>query len=205
MVYWLHWLAVTPAITASSHWEAGMLLIYLSMLEDNQERNLFEEIYSSNRKLMLKMAGDIVPSGWVEDAAHNAFLRIAKNIEKFFSITCNERRHLCVTIVRNISRDMLRDSDAAKTVYWDESSEPAAEISVVDEILRVERLSDIERCIGMLAPALREVVDLRLVLGYSTSETSALLGITREAVRTRLHRGRMKLQELLIKEGITHG
>ena len=182
-----------------------MLAFYLSMLDTDEEKDLLEEMYLSNRKLMLRTAEGILKSGWAEDAVHNAFLRVAKHLDKFSSLPCNKRRYLCVTIVRNISLDMLRNSHGDKMVCWNESSELATDVSVMDEILRAERLSDIERCIGMLEPALRDVVDLRLVLGYNTNETAALLGISQEAVRTRLHRGRAKLKEVLAKEGITHG
>jgi RNA polymerase sigma-70 factor (ECF subfamily) len=175
------------------------------MLETDHERDLFEEIYTSNRKLMFFTAEGIVKSGWAEDAVHNAFLWIAKNIEKFFSISCNERRYLCASIVRNVSLNMLRDSHKDKMTPWDDNYDLAHEASVIDDILRVERLSDIERCIRMLEPALRDTVDLRLVLGYNTSETSEMLGISQEAVRTRLHRARTKLKELLTTEGIPHG
>lgn len=180
-------------------------MLYLLMLEDTHDQNLFEEIYHANRKLMLKIAGTIVPTDWAEDAVHNAFLRIAKHVEKFSSISCNERRCLCVTIVRNISLDMLRDSHQDSSICFDEESEMVYEESAMDEILRVERLSDIERCIRALEPALRDVVDLRLVLGFDTVETAALLGITPEVVRIRLHRGRNRLKESLTKEGITNG
>ncbi|MCL1821142.1 MAG: sigma-70 family RNA polymerase sigma factor [Oscillospiraceae bacterium] len=181
-----------------------MPTFFFPALDTDNKKDLLEEIYSSNRKLMLRIAEGILKSGCAEDAVHNAFLRIAKNIEKFSSISCNERRCLCVTIVRNISIDMLRKSHRDKMIPWDEVNEPIRHISAIDEILRVERLSDIERCIGMLEPALRDVVDLCLVLEYNTRETAALLDISHEAVRTRLHRGRTKLKEMLVKEGITH-
>jgi RNA polymerase sigma-70 factor (ECF subfamily) len=164
-------------------------------------KNLLEELYLSNHTIMLKTAGRIAPSGWAEDAVHDAFLRISNNIEKFIPLSCNERRYLCVSIVRNVALNMLRDSRPRETLAFDETLAGAA--SVEGDVLSAERLSCIERCIAMLEPALRDVIDLRLALGYSTEETAALLGISREAVRTRLHRGRAKLREILGREGIT--
>jgi RNA polymerase sigma-70 factor (ECF subfamily) len=181
-----------------------MIYTYLAMFSDDIQRDLFEEIYTSNRKLMFNVASGIVPNGYAEDAVHNSFLRIGKHIEKFYSLDCNERRYLCVTIVRNISHDIRRKSHSDLKIPFEDVGELPDSINVADEILRIERLADIEQCIKRLEPVYRDVVDLRLVLGYDTRETAEMLGISQSSVKTRLHRGREKLKELLTVEGICH-
>ena len=180
------------------------MMIYLAMLDTDAEKELFEEIYSTNRKHMLKTAEGIIASGHAEDAVHDAFLRIAKYIGKFSAISCNERRYLCVTIVKNVALNMRRDSHAGKMEPFYELDEIPNDESVEEALLRHECLAVIEKSIGMLEPALKEAVNLRLVLGYSTSETAELLGITQEAVRTRIHRGKLKLKKILTAEGMAY-
>ncbi|MGH9804052.1 MAG: sigma-70 family RNA polymerase sigma factor [Candidatus Acidiferrales bacterium] len=51
--------------------------------------------------------------------------------------------------------------------------------------------------IGRLSPALRSVFQLRDVEGFSTEETAQSLGISITAVKSRAHRARLELRELL--------
>lgn len=55
----------------------------------------------------------------------------------------------------------------------------------------------LERAIDTLPRRLREVFVLRDVQGLSTAETAALLGLTADAVKTRLSRGRRALRRML--------
>lgn len=61
-----------------------------------------------------------------------------------------------------------------------------------DETRRIVR-----SCIEQLPEAYREIVLVRDIEGLDTGEAAALLGITENAVKTRLHRARQALRELL--------
>jgi RNA polymerase sigma-70 factor (ECF subfamily) len=58
------------------------------------------------------------------------------------------------------------------------------------ELDRAELGKLLEHCLGQLPQGNREVMVLRDVLELDTAETAACLGLTEEAVRVRLHRGR---------------
>ena len=73
-----------------------------------------------------------------------------------------------------------------------EGSSP--EEQLVDRQLR-QRLSAI---LGELDPGLREVIVRRDVMGESAKEAAAALGITVEALKSRLHRARQQLKERLL-------
>lgn len=47
----------------------------------------------------------------------------------------------------------------------------------------------------------RQVLEMKVLLGYTDKEISARLGITETAVSTRASRGRQLLQDILDKEG----
>ncbi|MCB9728224.1 MAG: sigma-70 family RNA polymerase sigma factor [Deltaproteobacteria bacterium] len=55
----------------------------------------------------------------------------------------------------------------------------------------------LEAALAALEPAMREVVVLRDVEGLSAAETAAVLGLSVKATKSRLHRARVKLRELL--------
>lgn len=185
--------------------EGSSLIIFLALLDTQEQITQFEEIYNANRKTMLtKAEGVLGSSGWAEDAVHEAFLRIAKNIEKFTPLPCHEIRYLCVTIVRNVSLNMRRDSHMADMVSLDNRTELSESSDIADELLRVERMTDLERSLENLDLIYKDVVHMRLVLEFSTRETAELLGLSEDVVRARLHRGREKLKKLLIEGGVAH-
>ena len=56
-----------------------MLLIYMSFIDDESRRRLFEEIYFSYRKQMFLVARTVLKNDSdAEDIVHDVFLRIAK-------------------------------------------------------------------------------------------------------------------------------
>jgi RNA polymerase sigma-70 factor (ECF subfamily) len=56
-----------------------------------------------------------------------------------------------------------------------------------------------------LNPEARSVVVLRMIEGYSTKETSELLGIAEGTVMSKLSRALKKMKETLLKNGIAYG
>ena len=76
---------------------------------------------------------------------------------------------------------------------------PKAEIAISVELLLVkeEARAMVRRCIDQLPKSARILLLLRDIEGYTTSETAALLGITKGAAKTGLHRARGKLKLLL--------
>ena len=65
------------------------------------------------------------------------------------------------------------------------------------ELQSGETRAELNRAIDMLSPALRMVFLLRDVEGFSGLETAAILGISEDAVKTRLVRARLKMREEL--------
>jgi RNA polymerase sigma-70 factor (ECF subfamily) len=61
----------------------------------------------------------------------------------------------------------------------------------------VEARAELERALRELPDGLRSVFVLRELEGLSTEETAAALSLTPEAVKTRLHRARLRLRERL--------
>jgi RNA polymerase sigma-70 factor, ECF subfamily len=65
------------------------------------------------------------------------------------------------------------------------------------ELMSSESRSYMDQAVDMLTPALRAVFVLRDIEGLSTQETADVLGLTEEAVKTRLSRARLRLREVL--------
>ncbi len=65
------------------------------------------------------------------------------------------------------------------------------------EVLNLETRRMMQEAVDNLSAPLRSVLVLRDMDGLSTEETAAVLGISIEAVKTRLHRARMTLRNEL--------
>jgi RNA polymerase sigma-70 factor (ECF subfamily) len=66
-----------------------------------------------------------------------------------------------------------------------------------DELMTAEAREEMDRAIAELPEALRSTFVLRDIQGLSGAETAEVLGITVQAVKTRLHRARMRLRDRL--------
>ena len=85
------------------------MLIYLTMIEAEEDRHRFLSLYRRYKKLMLYIAHDILHDPHdAEDAVHEAFLRLAEMIEKIHEIDCPETRSLIVMITKSKAIDLYR-------------------------------------------------------------------------------------------------
>jgi len=90
------------------------------------------------------------------------------------------------------------------------SSRPSVSLSDVEEVLPAsgtdctEKLS-LWQAVERLPADLRTTITLFYYEGFNIRQISAVLGITEAAVKTRLHRGRAGLRNLLGEEETEHG
>ena len=84
-----------------------MLQIYLAAADSAEDRSLIEFLYTEYKQVMYKTAVSILHNNEdAEDAVHEAFLRVIKNISKFRKYSCNENVSYLVIIVRGIALNM---------------------------------------------------------------------------------------------------
>ena len=149
---------------------------------------MLEQLYLTNRTVMLQRAlGILGDQQLAEDAVHDAFIRITRHIGRLKNMPSDERRYLCLTIVKNVALNMLRDRK--ETVELPETLQAVSNEVILD--------MDITTAINTLEEGHRNVVLLRLRYGFSTAETAKLLGIKQGTVRSRLNRAREFLREAL--------
>ncbi|MGB9680546.1 MAG: RNA polymerase sigma factor [Thermoanaerobacteraceae bacterium] len=68
-----------------------MLPIYLAMLDGEEDKNKFELLYVTYRKLMFYVANRILnDERLAEDAVHQTFLKILENFDKVGEISCHK-------------------------------------------------------------------------------------------------------------------
>lgn len=144
------------------------MLIYLQVIETEEDKNKFEDIYQKYRGLMYYVAYKRLHHEQdTEDAVHHAFMKIAENITAIDPVSPKTKQFV-VTIVNNRVTDMLRMN----------GRHPAAEYN--DEILSglsSELHTDdlLTEAILKLPEQQRHVIWLKYYHGYSLREISKML------------------------------
>lgn len=177
-----------------------MLLIYLQMLESEADRSKFTQLYETYKGLMFYTANRILKNETdAEDAVHEAFIAILKNLEKILEIDCPKTRSYIVIIVERKALDLVRERRHATVPLYDEAAELAVEMDI--PLLKKDGLAE---ALAKLPPRYREVILLRYANELSTKEIAKALGLSSAAVQKLLWRAKDALRQKLNGDGGEH-
>lgn len=135
-----------------------------------------------------------------EEITFDTFIRCFKSL-KSFDRTKTFSTWL-YTIAHNLTIDFLRKHKKEQE-YLDDRQPDSMEIADVktatpsSEYEKKQKLSKIEQALNQLAPIDREIVILFHKEEKSYEEISKVLNIPMSTIKTRLHRARLKLKELV--------
>lgn len=171
-----------------------MLLIYLSMLDSNEDQQDFIELYNRHCNAMLLVARRYFPQDQAsaEDAVQNAWIKAIENFSKIQEIPCNKKGAYLVIIVRNECISILRSR---------KNELPLEEALTKGQEDLDDSARSVVEIICQMPDTYRSVLELRFVEGCNTREISKRLGLTESTVNTRIHRGRTLLIKKLTEEG----
>lgn len=177
-----------------------MLILYLSMIENEQDKSFFEELYQEYRYTMLGVAFNYLKDiQLAEDAVHDAFLKILQHLDKIRYFECNKTRTYFVLIVKNIAIDMLRRQKHLEPAALEDFADSLETIQPgPDETAESAEGEDIlMKALKAVPRPYLDVLSLRMVYGFDNSQIARLLNIPETTVRVHLYRGRKKLMALL--------
>ena len=154
-----------------------MLAIYLSMLETNEEKNQFEQLYIKYKQDMYAVAYGILKNKEdAEDAVHQSFLKA------YIVIIC---RNTAINIYRQNQNRAEHSTELFETEIVDESY---FEKQNYDELLLA---------IKQLPQIYKDVIYLYFLQEFSAKETATQLEISSELVRQRALRAKKMLKDIL--------
>ncbi|MDD2495690.1 MAG: sigma-70 family RNA polymerase sigma factor [Tissierellia bacterium] len=180
------------------------MLIYLNVLDTEEEKSKFEQIYNYYRHTMFYVAKSILKDYYLsEDAVHDAFINIAKNMDNILDVNSNRTKGYVVVIVRNISFNMLKKQKNIADID-DFEENLSDDVNLEDKVLSKISFDLIVAEIDSLPIIYKDVLYLTYVEDMKTQEISALINISNEAVKKRLQRGRKKLFENIKKNFCTN-
>ena len=172
-----------------------MLSYFLSVLESNEDRRVFAEIYEKYHTKMEKTAIYILKNQEdAEDAMQNAFMRVIKHFDKAISIPCEELQFWLISIVKNEALMIIRKKRKVVTLE-DNADIPS---NIIEDI---HSYNDLVGVFSKLPETYRAVLEMKVFIGYSDKEIAKILGISETAVSTRASRGREILRKIAGQEG----
>ena len=171
-----------------------MLAIYLSMLETNEEKNQFEQLYIKYKQDMYAVAYGILKNKEdAKDAVHQSFLKIADNFSKVSQIPCHELKAYIVIICRNTAINIYRQNQNRA-----EHSTELFETEIVDEsYFEKQNYDELLLAIKQLPQIYKDVIYLYFLQEFSAKETATQLEISSELVRQRALRAKKMLKDIL--------
>lgn len=136
-----------------------------------------QEVFVRFYKAMERFRGDSAVSTYLTRIAINQSLKALKKRQRWFE--------------RFLSRDAQ-----------DGLEEPRSSHSPVSDVETDERQGQIHRTLDRLPAEQRAVIVLRVMEGYSTRETSDILGVPEGTVMSRLKRGLQRMRTLIETENL---
>ena len=151
-----------------------------------------------------------------EDLTQEVFLNVFRHLSKFrgksqfstwiYQVTLNHCRNRIKYLKRRYhhAKESLDSPVATEEGSVDKDLKDPGDIP--EEVLFKQEVQTlVHRALGMLREDYREVVVLRDIQGMSYQEIAKVVGLPEGTLKSRLHRARMELKEILERMGVTRG
>lgn len=177
-------------------------MIYLMMIDSEEDKCKFEVLYKKYRNLMFAEAKKVLKDNYLaEDAVHDSFVKIINNFEGISSVESKKTKNFVMVITKNtvcdayrkkvnsMKREIPADEDEDSDIYIYDKGKDLSDILCTDnKVLNVIR---------NLPMKYKEVYLLKFVNGYNNREIAKILNISEETVRQRISRGRNIIESIL--------
>ena len=147
------------------------------IIDSPEEKRVFVVIYEKYRYLMMKVAHDVLKDNFLaEDAVHEAFIKIAHNMQNIHDVESVETKRYLIIVAKNAAIDIYRSRKKMKEkMFIDELGEDAGPITYPVKY--------------------RDVFLLKYSNHMSNAEISKILNISEGTIRQRIARGKLIIKE----------
>ena len=162
------------------------------------DRHAFEEIIKKHELLVSKtVIGFLGNSRQAEDVGQEVFIRFFRSMNQYKGDSA-----LGTYLTRIAINLSLNELKRLKTKNMQALENNISAVYADNEMEKREIVDIVNRALQQLEPDFRSVVILRMIDGYSTKETAAILGLPQGTVLSRLARAHKKLKVILKNEKI---
>lgn len=192
------------------------MVAFLSVIENEEERNMIGKIYEENYLKLNMIAKAIVKDeSLAQDSVQDVFLKICDDmLERFLNLAPDVKLKYLIICVRHSALAKLNKRKRVSSLVvplQDEHSNWEKEIeddsTNVEEIILNKELKDkLRMCIDSLDEKYRDVVILKYEIYLKNKEIAERLYITEDAVKQRVKRAKQAIKEKGGKElyGLFH-
>lgn len=168
-------------------------MIFLAFIDDNH-RILIHDIYNNHKKDMLKIAYAILQDKHeAQDVVQNAIIKISQSMEKIENRSANEIRGFILTVTKNHAKNVY--NRRKKVAYFDNYIEEVENYLTIDDIeknlLNYEKSKEVAQMMEKINPKYANVLTLRYLHDFTTTEIASILGWSDSNARVVLHRAKM--------------
>lgn len=170
-----------------------MIQIYLSVIDSQEEKEKFTDLYNSYKDLLFWIALKKTNSNEdSEECVQETFFYVAKHFEKIGEVQSKSTKYYLTTIVKGFAIDLYNNSKKFDVISLDDCNED------LDELIYFENFEKSE-----LLTVFDEVLDeeskiyfyLKYIYGYKSSEISELYKVKDSYIRKKLQYAREKLRK----------
>lgn len=178
------------------------MLLYLSMLDTQEEKDKFTFIYEQYQHFCWYVAYQLLGDAHLaEDAVQEAFLALTRHLGKVEQVESPRTKKFLTTIVKSKAVDIMRKNKGEFCSSDEMDAElPSGAPDLLDQYITKENYDYLISCILELDEAYRVVFEYKYLHQMSDAEIAQLLDISPKLANVRYYRARKKLQEMLEKE-----
>ncbi len=171
-----------------------MIAVFLSMIDGEENRRSFEQLYNKYRRRVISICKKIVKkSEYVEDACSETFFNLAKAYDRIKNLEFQKLDYYIYITARNASLQILnKEKDSMNNISLDE----------IEDIVAAEELEN--NASDLLAEHMekldeweQEIIYLRIKLELDYKTIGIMLHIKTSTARQRFQRAKSHLAELL--------
>lgn len=180
------------------------MLLFLNILDTEEEKDKFVRIYEGYRYMMWYSANEILKDKELaEDAVQEAFLALTHHLDKVDESNEGRTKKFLRTIVKSKAIDIVRKRKEGEVPLQDAAEEYLLEAptDILNEFIEKESVERIKEAVMKLEDTYRLVFEFKLVHQLSDKDIGNILGISAKTANVRYFRARKKLQEMLM-EGV---
>ena len=169
------------------------MLLFLIMLDSDEDRSKFVQLYHKYRYFLWYLARERLQDDHLaEDAVHEAFIKIAHNMQNIHDVESVETKRYLIIVAKNAAIDIYRSRKKMKEkMFIDELGEDAGPITY----LKTDIDNEILDILKNLPVKYRDVFLLKYSNHMSNAEISKILNISEGTIRQRIARGKLIIKE----------
>ncbi|MCD8073669.1 MAG: RNA polymerase sigma factor [Lachnospiraceae bacterium] len=182
------------------------MLIYLTLIDNEDEKQKFERLYSNYRSKMQYIAvGILKDEHEAENIVHDTFITMIDVLDKIDETDDRKAWNYIVTILKNKCYNYLKRRN--RMVYSDDilNLDDSETEDILQTVIREESIFVIAELIRKLNYPYKEVLYLQYYNGMNSKKIAELLQLTPSNVRQISNRAKKRIKELLKEMGYDDG